>query len=75
MRKFFVVALLALPLLAAGGGKGPAEAALNGKRLALGPDDTLPALHGIAFEAGELRLAPASINFLSFEGVRSSACS
>lgn len=56
------------------GPAGPAEAALNGKTLQLGPDDTLPVLHGVDFEAGELRLAPASINFLSFEGVRSGAC-
>jgi hypothetical protein len=56
------------------GPAGPAEAALNGKALELGPDDALPVLHGVDFEAGELYLAPASINFLSFEGALSSAC-
>lgn len=58
-------------------GRGPggdAEAALNGTVLKLGPDDALPALQGEAFAAGELTLAPASINFLSLESVRSEAC-
>jgi hypothetical protein len=53
---------------------GPAQAALNGKLLSLGPDDTLPELQGIPVGPGPVRLAPASINFLAFDTAHQDSC-
>ena len=38
---------------------------LNGKPLALGPDDALPALSGAPVDVGEVTLEPATITFLT----------
>lgn len=56
------------------GDEGPGSAALNGLTLKLGADDALPTLAGKAVAAGDLILAPASINFLTFPGADNPAC-
>lgn len=47
---------------------------LNGKDLALGPNDELPALAGASAGAGEISFAPATITFLALPGAGNSAC-
>lgn len=56
--------------------KEPASRAveLNGHELEAGPDGALPGIHGIAFRAGDVALAPASITFLAFPGAGNEAC-
>ena len=50
------------------------EVSLNGTPLALGQDDALPILNGIATPAGSLTLPPASITFLTLRAVNNSFC-
>ena len=47
---------------------------LNGKWLALGAGDELPALSGVATAAGNIELAPATITFLAVPGAGHGAC-
>ncbi|MGD0481623.1 MAG: hypothetical protein ABSA42_15725 [Terracidiphilus sp.] len=47
---------------------------LNGKRLELGPGDTLPVLRGAAVHSGTVTLAPASITFLAFPKAGNAGC-
>jgi len=47
---------------------------LNGKRLELGPEDALPALHGVGAHSGAVTFAPASITFLAFPKAGNAAC-
>jgi heparanase len=47
---------------------------LNGTPLQLDARQELPSLNGVAFPAGELVLAPATISFLALPAARNSAC-
>jgi heparanase 1 len=47
---------------------------LNGKRLELGPGDSLPVLHGVDVHSRIVNLAPASITFLAFPRAGNAAC-
>jgi heparanase 1 len=47
---------------------------LNGKVLALGPNDALPALAGTLTPAGDVSFEPASITFLAFADAANGAC-
>jgi heparanase 1 len=47
---------------------------LNGKPLALGAQDQLPAMSGEAISAGEAVFAPASISFIALRDAKNPAC-
>jgi heparanase 1 len=47
---------------------------LNGKELALGADDALPAIGGASTAAGTVTLAPATITFLAVPSAGNAAC-
>ena len=47
---------------------------LNGQTLALGPNDVLPPLAGVATAAGEVAFAPATITFLTVPTAANAAC-
>ena len=47
---------------------------LNGSELKLGPDDSLPDLHGKATHAGAVTFTPASITFLAFPNAHNASC-
>jgi heparanase 1 len=47
---------------------------LNGRELALGPGDRLPAIQGERVPAGRIELAPTSITFLAVPGAGNAAC-
>ncbi|WP_235037668.1 MULTISPECIES: hypothetical protein [unclassified Novosphingobium] len=47
---------------------------LNGQSLALGPNDSLPALKGVAVSAGKVAFAPATITFLTVPGAANQSC-
>lgn len=47
---------------------------LNGKTLALGHDNALPALAGVATPAGPTSLAPATLNFFAFADAHNPQC-
>jgi hypothetical protein len=47
---------------------------LNGNELRLGGDDELPALRGVAMQAGRVTLAPASITFLAIAKAGNGGC-
>ena len=47
---------------------------LNGTHLQLDARNGLPSLKGVAFPAGELMLAPATMNFLALAGAHNGAC-
>ena len=47
---------------------------LNGRTLALGANDALPALQGMHVPAGQVALAPVSITFLTMAGARNASC-
>jgi hypothetical protein len=51
-----------------------ARVELNGKALALGADDSLPALAGVPAASGNIALAPASITFLAIRQAHNSSC-
>jgi hypothetical protein len=53
---------------------GDAEVRLNGRVLALGDGDALPALEGVPAEAGKVAFAPASISFLAVPAAANHAC-
>lgn len=55
------------------GPDGPDEISLNGTKLALLADDSLPRLAGKSV-SGTLRLAPASINFIAVPNARNPVC-
>jgi hypothetical protein len=50
------------------------EVKLNGKPLALGPDDRLPALTGERVASGPVALAPATITFMAVPKADNAAC-
>ena len=47
---------------------------LNGRELALGPGDTLPALPPARVQSGRVELAPASITFLAMPDAGNPSC-
>ena len=47
---------------------------LNGRELAVGPGDTLPALPPARVQSGRVELAPASITFLAVPGAGNPSC-
>jgi len=47
---------------------------LNGRELALGDSDALPALTGVAKKSGGISLPPESITFLAFSGANNASC-
>ncbi len=47
---------------------------LNGRELKAGPDGSLPAMKGKRFKAGNLRLPPQSISFLTMSLARNPVC-
>jgi hypothetical protein len=47
---------------------------LNGRPLALGPNDQLPMLDGQATAVGPLNFAPASITFLALPSAKNTDC-
>lgn len=47
---------------------------LNGRELALGAGDAIPALEGARVPAGRVALAPVSITFLTMSNARDAAC-
>jgi len=47
---------------------------LNGHPLALGPDDSLPALISVPTNAGDLTFAPSSITFLAIPQAKNAGC-
>ena len=49
-------------------------AKLNGEELKLTADGDLPRIEGVMTAAGEVTLAPASINFLAIPGANNPAC-
>lgn len=51
-----------------------AQVALNGKRLALGPNDAIPAMSDSAVPAGSMDLPPASITFVAIANAGNPAC-
>jgi hypothetical protein len=53
---------------------GEGRVQLNGRDLALGPGDRLPALQPQRVEAGRVELAPASITFLAVPGAGNPNC-
>ena len=46
----------------------------SGTHLQLDARNGLPSLKGVAFPAGELMLAPATMNFLALAGAHNGAC-
>jgi heparanase 1 len=50
------------------------EVKLNGQVLKLGEKDDIPRLEGVAIAAGPVEFAPATITFLTLEGVRNEDC-
>jgi hypothetical protein len=50
------------------------RALLNGRELALGPNDALPELRGERVPAGPVSLAPATITFLAVPTAANAAC-
>jgi hypothetical protein len=47
---------------------------LNGRLLAVGAEDALPSLDGVATRAGTVELAPASITFFGIADAKNAAC-
>ena len=47
---------------------------LNGRELALGPNDALPELRGERVPAGRVALAPTTITYLTVAGANNAAC-
>lgn len=47
---------------------------LNGRRLALGPDDSVPQTLPVRHVSGEITLSPTSVNFIALPGADNPAC-
>jgi hypothetical protein len=48
---------------------------LNGRALALGGRDTMPAMPAVRVVSGRVELAPTSVNFIALPQARNAACS